>query len=112
MLHHGLVSEPFMLKVAACASLEVIASEGVLLPCLLAFNQTHRPVMPSVAASGSCVRVLTAQTSCISCLGFSPDGQQLAAGTEDGTVAVYDLGSARRWAGLGLPIMWGSEMSA
>lgn len=42
------------------------------------------------------MRVLTTQTSCITCLGFSPDGQQLAAGTEDGTVAVYDLGSARR----------------
>jgi WD40 repeat protein len=42
------------------------------------------------------VRVLTSQTSCVTCLGFSPDGQQLAAGTDDGTVAVYDLGSARR----------------
>lgn len=48
--------------------------------------------------AGACVRVLTSQTSCVTCLGFSPDGQQLAAGTEDGTVAVYDLGSARRWA--------------
>lgn len=42
------------------------------------------------------MRVLTAQTSCITSLAFSPDGMQLAAGTEDGTVAVYDLGSARR----------------
>lgn len=51
---------------------------------------------PSHPPPGSCVRVLTAQTSCVTCLGFSPDGQQLAAGTEDGAVAVYDLGSARR----------------
>jgi transcription initiation factor TFIID subunit 5 len=49
-----------------------------------------------VVCAGACVRVLTSQTSCVTCLGFSPDGQQLAAGTEDGTVAVYDLGSARR----------------
>lgn len=48
--------------------------------------------------AGLCVRVLTSQTSCVTCLGFSPDGQQLAAGTDDGTVAVYDLGSARRCA--------------
>lgn len=37
-----------------------------------------------------------AQTSCLTSLAFSPDGRQLAAGTEDGGIAVYDLGSARR----------------
>lgn len=61
----------------------------------------HSVAVPAVlccaAPVGSCVRVLTSQTSCVTCLGFSPDGQQLAAGTEDGTVAVYDLGSARRY---------------
>jgi WD40 repeat protein len=54
-------------------------------------------LLSRVPPAGSCVRVLTSQTSCVTCLGFSPDGQQLAAGTEDGTVAVYDLGSARRY---------------
>lgn len=59
-------------------------------------------VLCCAAPVGSCVRVLTSQTSCVTCLGFSPDGQQLAAGTEDGTVAVYDLGSARRYASDGV----------
>jgi WD40 repeat protein len=62
----------------------------------LATGSSDRSLRLWEAASGACVRVLTAQTSCITSLAFSPDGSQLAAGTEDGTVAVYDIGSARR----------------
>ena len=63
----------------------------------IATGSSDRTVRLWDVAMGSCCRLMGAQTSCLTSLAFSPDGRQLVAGTEDGSIAVYDLGSARRW---------------
>lgn len=65
----------------------------------IATGSSDRTVRLWDVGTGSCVRIMTAQTSGPTSLAFSPDGKQLAAGTEDGSVSVYDLATARRWVG-------------
>lgn len=62
----------------------------------VATGSADRTVRLWDVASGATVRLLAAQTSCLTCLAFSPDGGTLAAGSEDGSIAVYDLSAGRR----------------
>jgi transcription initiation factor TFIID subunit 5 len=46
------------------------------------------------------VRILAGLQAGATALAFSPDGQSLAAGSDDGTISIWDIGSARSQATL------------
>lgn len=64
----------------------------------LATASSDRTVRLWDVATGMCTRLLSGLQSAPTSMAISPDGKQMAVGSDDGNILLWDLGSARRMA--------------